>query len=144
MSGRADRIARAASWLLACGVLLAGAAGAQDEDLTLPPKITGTPLEARFEPPPAERRQTIDEVVVVGENPWRLPDLGSSWRLREADKIEPARIEASFFPLYDPENPVSFYAADDSTITPEIRRVGFIELFKVRFGGRDRKRDSER
>lgn len=144
MSASADRIARTASWLLACGALLAGAAGAQDEDLKLPPRIDGTPLEPRFEPPPEERRQAIDEIVVVGENPWRLPDLGSSWRLREAEKVEPARIEASFFPLYDPENPVSFYAADDSTITPEIRRVGFIELFRVRFGSRDKKRDRDR
>jgi hypothetical protein len=141
MGNRADRTARSSSWLLACGALLAGASGAQDEDLKLPPRIDGTPLEARFEPPPPSRRPAIDEVIVVGQNPWRLPDLGSSWRLGEAEKVEPARIEVHFFPLYDPENPVTFYASDDWSVTPEIRRVGFIELFRVRFGDRDRDRD---
>lgn len=143
MSARADLAGPWLRRLLVCGLAgaAAGAASAQEageEPLTLPPRIDGTPLEARLEPPPPSRRQPMDEIVVTGGNPWRLPDLGSAWRVRQADEAaEPARIEARLFPLYDPEDP-TFYAPDDWAINREIRRVGFIELFRVRFGSRDR------
>lgn len=115
--------------------LLACAAHAQNEDLVLPPRLDGEPYSARLAPQPEERRSSLEEVIVVGENEWRLPDLGETWRRRQEDNKEPARIQANFFPLYDPED--SRQRRDDLfMLNNELRRVGFIELFKIRFGKR--------
>lgn len=118
-------------------LLVSGICSAQDEDLTLPPRLDGEPFAARLAPQPQEREAALEEVVVVGENEWRLPDLGSSWRLRQADDEELTRIETSFLPLYDPEvEPEE--RNDFLSMSSELHRVGFIELFQIRFGGRSR------
>lgn len=117
-------------------ILLASTiAAAQDEDLTLPPRLDGTPFAARLAATPAERDEALEEVVVVGENEWRLPDLGSAWRQRQEDAEVPARIEASFLPLYDPEVEPE-QRNDFLAMSSELHRVGFIEIFQIRFGRR--------
>lgn len=111
-------------------------ASAQEEDLTRPPRIDDAPLVARLTEPSEERAAALEEVLVVGENEWRLPDLGSRWRAEAAATAELGRIEADLLPLFDPEDP-AHTRADWFIVNEEIRRVGFIELFKVRFGRRD-------
>lgn len=132
------RVRHAAETLAVAAVssLIAGAARAQDEDLTLPPRLEDAPHAARLEPQPTERSGSLEEVLVVGENEWRLPDLGSRWRAETAAAVEPARIDADVLPLYDPEDPTR-ERHDWFIVNEEIRRVGFIELFRVRFGRPD-------
>jgi hypothetical protein len=125
-----------AAVLLVC----AASAASQEEDLTLPPRLDDatnpqTAPEnnrgARATPP-----EQLEEIVVTSDpNPWRLPDLGSSWRARQAEQSDAGRIRAELLPLWNPEveepptrNP--FAVTDDSA------RVGFIEVFRVRFGRR--------
>lgn len=110
----------------------AGAAG-QESDLTLPPRIDEGPRSTALAAPPAERSDSLDEIIVVGGSEWRLPDLGSEWRARAAAEQGAQRIDVSFVPLYDPErDPIDY---DPFRINREIQRVGFIELFRVEFGG---------
>jgi hypothetical protein len=108
-------------------------ASAQSGDLTLPPRFA-EPGETRL----AERRAGddagLDEIIVVRESEWRLPDLGSTWRAEQEAEREPQRIEVTVLPLYDPEREVADF--DPLRINPELQRVGFIELFRVRFGRR--------
>jgi hypothetical protein len=112
---------------------LAATAGAQESDLTLPPRIDAGPRGAELAEPSAGRSAELDEIIVVGESEWRLPDLGSEWRARAEEESRAQRIELSFLPLYDPErDPVDY---DPLRINREIQRVGFIELFRVQFGG---------
>ena len=134
-----SRMARAVSAggrcaLCALGAVLGfAAASGQEGDLTLPPRIDENPRATELAPPTAGRSQGLDEIVVVGESEWRLPDLGSEWRAKAAEEPEAQRIELSFLPLYDPErDPIDY---DPFRINREIQRVGFIELFRVEFGG---------
>lgn len=131
-----ERVKRASllAWL---GLLAWGSGAAQEEDLTLPPRLDGTPFEARLAEPRAGSEESLEEVVVVGENEWRLPDLGSAWRLRQEDIEVDTRIEARFLPLYDPEVEPE-QRVDLLRMSSELHRVGFIELFQIRFGGRSR------
>ena len=106
------------------------------DDLALPPRIDNVPSQARLAAAPEDRIDTIEEVIVTNDNPWGLPDLGSTWRAREAQTVDTERIRANFLPLYDPDDPASLLAP----LFPanrEMQRVGFIQLFQVRFGGRD-------
>jgi len=121
---------------LALSLLSAAKLAAAQEDLTLPPRIVDAPPSAaRLAPPPEPAREAaIEEVLVVRENPWRLPDLGSEWRAQHEDIPEPGRITASFFPLYDPEAEVPMYNL--FPVNRELMRPGFIEIFRVRFGRR--------
>lgn len=128
--------ARASACLLAaCLVLTVAPASAQQDDLTLPPSAdVDRPGAARLEPPREDRTRELEEVIVVGAPEWRLPDLGSAWRQREAEAADTGRIEMRFLPLYDPEN-------EDPTVDMfprrlETQRIGFIELFRLRFGRR--------
>lgn len=122
--------------------LAASPVAAQDGDLTLPPRLETAPGEARLAAQPDERRDTLEEVVVLGEQRWRLPDLGSEWRAEHAEEEDSTpRIDAKFLPLYDPENDTPTY--DPFDVRREIRQVGFIELFRVRFGERSRTREPE-
>jgi len=125
---------------LAALVLVAAAVAASaqegDGDLTLPPRLEPGPGDARLEVPEPDKAPVLEEVVVVGRSQWRLPDLGSTWRETHEQERQQGRIEVSFMPLYDPENGdpnVDLFPRDR-----EMRRVGFIEVFKVRFGGRSR------
>ena len=99
------------------------------------------PGAARFEPSPrtTDDDEAMEEVVVTAEqDEWRLPDLGSEWRIEreEQEKAEEGRFEADFLPLYDPEtaprNPDLFQ------LNKEEERVGKIELFRFKFGGKRR------
>ena len=77
---------------------------------------------------------TIEEIVVIGTSS-HLPDLGSRWRARQKAAEEDAKGNAhlTVLPLYDPENPTTF---DSQLAPPEMQRMGYIDLFRVRFGHR--------
>jgi hypothetical protein len=132
-------------WLTATAlaVLAPTLAGAQ-EDLTLPPRILDSPRppQARLADPPAAATDSdepepdaLQEIVVKGdENPWRLPDLGSEWRAREAERRPTGRINAEAFPLWDPE--ADRIERELLPLNSELRRVGFIQVFRIRFGRR--------
>jgi hypothetical protein len=146
----------------------AGALAAQSSDAPRAPRIIGTPAQApaapaeasptpviepvvlptptlglgvrppnaaRLAPLPEERADTPDEIIVIGQG-WRLPDLGSEWRQRqkEAEK-DVGRFSATVLPLYDPAEPPVHGEVFSS---PEQRRHGYIELFRLRFGRRQR------
>jgi hypothetical protein len=76
----------------------------------------------------------IDEIVVIGTSS-RLPDLGSRWRARQQAAEEDAKGNAhlTVLPLYDPEHPTQF---DSLLAPPEMQRMGYIDLFRLRFGHR--------
>jgi hypothetical protein len=87
--------------------------------------------------PPAEGRGNtapIDEIIVIGTSS-HLPDLGSRWRARQQAAEEDAKGNAhlTVLPLYDPEHPTLF---ESLLAPPEMQRMGYIELFRVRFGHR--------
>ena len=129
---RRGRRLRAAVLAALCGTLTAGFA--QEEDLTLPPRLDDSPGSARLAAPARPRDERLEEVIVVSESEWRLPDLGSTWRANEAAEPATGRIDAAFLPLYDPERETANF--DPFGINRELSRVGFVELFRVQFGGR--------
>ncbi|HEX5046582.1 MAG TPA: hypothetical protein VFX89_05630 [Gammaproteobacteria bacterium] len=90
------------------------------------------PNAAQLAPLPAALEETKgdapDEIVVIGGG-WRLPDLGSA--AAEEEK-ESRRLGKTILPLYDPENPVTF--PNTFVLNAEQNRVGYIELFKLKFG----------
>lgn len=132
---------RAATWAACLLPLLAIAQNdvpqPADTALVLPPSVGDGPGAPRLAEPEPDRAATMEEVVVIGESEWRLPDLGSEWRQRQ-DDLRPGtdRIEVSFLPLYDPEN--ADPTVDLFQRNSELHRVGFIELFRLRFGGDSR------
>lgn len=77
---------------------------------------------------------TIEEIVVIGTSS-HLPDLGSRWRARQQAAEEDAKGNAhlTLLPLYDPEHPTTF---DSLLAPPEMQRMGYIDLFRLRFGHR--------
>jgi hypothetical protein len=134
------------------GLALAGAARAQDDaaqtqpeavaagdtpqpDLTLPPRVEPSPADARLEPAPQEREDMLEAVVTGGQTDFRLPDLGTSFR--EEEEVDPNdRIDVTFLYLYDPDN---IDPAEEVFPTIEdLRRVGFLRVFELRFGRRSR------
>jgi hypothetical protein len=99
------------------------------------------PNAARLAPLPEERQDTPDEIIVIGQG-WRLPDLGSEWRKRQQEAAKDVgRFSATALPLYDPAEPPLHGEVFSS---PEQRRHGYIELFRLRFGRRQRADDDER
>jgi hypothetical protein len=102
----------------------------------LPLRVTSPrpPSAARLAPLPEERGD-IEEIVIVGEG-WRLPDLGSEWRARQAEAARRDRFSATALPLYDPNRPPQ--RADAFFASRELRRHGYIEIFRLRFGRRSR------
>ena len=106
-------------------------------DLPTPTLVLGVrpPNAARLAPLPEERGDTPDEIIVIGQG-WRLPDLGSEWRERQkAAERDVGRFSATALPLYDPAEPPVHGEVFSS---PEQRRHGYIELFRLRFGRRQR------
>lgn len=95
-----------------------------------------TPFQARLAPPAEGRNDDLEEVIVVGKSSaLHLPDLGSSLRsAREAERDQ-GRIRVTFLPLYDPVTE-SGPGADSLFGNREMQRVGFINLFRIRFGPR--------
>jgi hypothetical protein len=95
------------------------------------------PPNAAMLAPPTQGRgntTTIDEIVVIGTSS-HLPDLGSRRRARQQAAEEDAKGNAhlTVLPLYDPERPTEF---DSLLAPPEMQRMGYIDLFRVRFGHR--------
>ncbi len=106
---------------------------------TLPPAATPPPgisivlrppTAARLAPLPEDRDDGPEEIIVVGRG-WRLPDLGSEWRARQDEQARSDRLNATLLPLYNPDKPPPH---DTTFLSPEQRRHGNIELFRVRFG----------
>lgn len=96
----------------------------------LPPRILDDePGEAVLAQLPQDRE--LEEIVVVGENRWRLPDLGGSWRM-EDEPPEESRLAVRFLPLYDPEQ--AGRLPDIFQVNRERERIGYLELFRIRFG----------
>ena len=88
------------------------------------------PTAARLAPLPENRDDRPEEIIVVGRA-WRLPDLGSEWRARQEEHARSDRLNATLLPLYDPDRPME---RDTTFLSPEQRRHGNIELFRLRFG----------
>ena len=115
--------------LLACQLTSA------QEDLTSPPRIIED-TEPLTPPARPQRSGDIEEIVVISEqNPWRLPDLGSSWRDPLADENDTGRISADVLPIWDPDTQ-ELPTRDPYALGDGFRRVGFIEIFRIRFGRR--------
>jgi hypothetical protein len=149
--------------LAVCALLVVGPAAAQRDDVPLPPQLDRDPvpapaaaqgpaasalppeivgaLAAANRPPNSatlaplaeERKDAPDEIIVIGRG-WRLPDLGSAWRAKQQEKEDIGRFSATFLPFYDPDNPPP--RLESPLLAPEARRVGYIELFRLRFGRR--------
>lgn len=104
-------------------------------DAPLPPRLDdgapGEPVLARL---PEDRQETLEEIVVIGEDEWRLPDLGSSWRKQAEEEELEGRLDVAFLPLYDAE--LTARDPDLFQLNKEEQRIGFIELFRIRFGRR--------
>ena len=100
------------------------------------------PNAARLAPLPEQRRadNDIEEIVVIGGN-WRLPDLGSAWRARQeaAELGDGPRL--TILPLYDPEHPTTFNSP--FLLNREMTRIGYIDLFRVRFGRRSSDKEEQ-
>ncbi|MDX1561734.1 MAG: hypothetical protein R3305_02350 [Gammaproteobacteria bacterium] len=116
----------------------AESASAGGEDLTMPPSLPELPGDARLEPPPREREDVLEAVIVRGQDEFRIPDLGTTLRDEEDDDPN-ARIKVNWLPLYDPENQDPTLAIFEQDT--ELRRIGWIKLFDLRFGGRDNRPD---
>ncbi len=93
------------------------------------------PSAARLAPLPEERAGDVEEIIIVGQG-WRLPDLGSEWRARQAEAARSGRFSATALPLYDPGRPPLH--ENGFLASHEQRRHGYIELFRLRFGRRSR------
>jgi hypothetical protein len=108
-----------------------------NEELLLPPTATETPGAARLEPQPEERESALEVVIVSGRREeWRLPDLGTELRQRREDEARAnQRFAVELLPLHDPENQDPTEAMFDE---PDPRRVGWVSLFEVDFGRRNR------
>jgi hypothetical protein len=114
-----------------------------EDDQPDPSKLTASQLASAAAParppnaarlaPPDGHSEPIEEIVVLGGN-WRLPDLGSRWRAKQqaAEEEAKGRAHVTFLPLYDPERPSP--TLNSLYIAPELARMGYIDLFRVRFG----------
>ena len=101
------------------------------------PSAPVRPPNAATLAPRAEGRgntTSIDEIVVIGTTS-HLPDLGSRWRARQqaAEQDAQGNAHLTVLPLYDPEHPTAF---ESLLAPPEMQRMGYIDLFRVRFGHR--------
>lgn len=73
----------------------------------------------------------IEEIVVIGRKKSQQPNLGNSSGTDPVVQM-PGRIDWQFLPRYDPEQADRYF--DLIQLDEEIRRVGFIELFRVSSG----------
>ncbi len=78
-----------------------------------------------------DQADVIEEIVVIGKKKWQLPNLGSSLGTDPLVQ-KPGRIDWQFLPMYDPEQAYPYF--DQFQLDEEIRRAGFIDLFRARFG----------
>ena len=119
---------------LGVGALLALAETVQGQvEPPLPPRILDDePGEAILAELPEDREEVLEEIVVIGEDRWRLPDLGATWRL-ENETPQESRLAVRFLPLYDPE--LEDRLSDVFVINKQQERLGYLEFFRIRFGG---------
>jgi len=73
----------------------------------------------------------IEEIVVIGRKKSQHPNLSNSSGTDPVVQM-PGRIDWQFLPRYDPEQADRYF--DLIQLDEEIRRGGFIELFRVSFG----------
>ena len=73
----------------------------------------------------------IEEIVVIGKKNSQHSNLGSNSSTNPLVQM-PGRIDWRFLPPYDPEQADRYY--DLIQLDEEIRRAGFIELFRFSFG----------
>ena len=73
----------------------------------------------------------IEEIVVIGRKISQHPNFGNSSGTDPVVHM-PGRIDWQFLPRYDPEQGDRYF--DLIQLDEEIRRAGFIELFRVSFG----------
>ena len=73
----------------------------------------------------------IEEIVVIGRKKSQNSNLGNSSSTGPLVQM-PGRIDWQFLPRYDPEQADRYF--DLIQLDEEIRRAGFIELFRVSFG----------
>ena len=73
----------------------------------------------------------IEEIVVIGRKKSRYPNLNNSSGTDPVVQM-PGRVDWQFLPRYDPEKADRYF--DLIQLDEEIRRAGFIELFRVSFG----------
>ncbi len=78
-----------------------------------------------------DQDDVIEEIVVIGTKRRRHSNLGSSGGTDPVVQ-KPARIDLQFLPTYDPV--LAYPYIDQVQLDDQIRRAGFIELFRVRFG----------
>ena len=146
ISERAQRRPNCAAVVAVAALSVCCVHAAAQEDLTRPPRITAEPPAPQAaaavanddDSPTSEATPAteIEEIVVISDqNPWRLPDLGSAWRAENAEDQASGRIRAELFPLWNPETE-EVSTRNPFAVTDDFSRVGFIELFRVRFGGR--------
>ena len=119
---------------LSVGALLALAETVHGQvEPPLPPRILDDePGEAILAELPEDREEVLEEIVVIGEDRWRLPDLGATWRL-ENETPQESRLAVRFLPLYDPE--LEDRLSDVFVINKQQERLGYLEFFRIRFGG---------
>ena len=114
------------------GALLLLAQTTWSQEAPPPPQILDDePGEAILAELPEDREEVLEELVVVGEERWRLPDLGATWRL-ENETPEESRLTVRFLPLYDPE--LEGRLSDVFVINKQQERLGYLEFFRIRFG----------
>jgi hypothetical protein len=119
------------------GAASAPSAHGQQADPTLPPQIAKEPGpgQAQLAHVAPEKREPLEEIVVIGKTALRLPDLGSSWK-PPPEEGPPKRIRVDFVPLYSAENPSVGPQLFEQMTTTEAQRIGYVELFRLRLGGR--------
>jgi hypothetical protein len=136
------RVVAAASLCAALHGLVAHAQAdpkpAADDDLLFPPRLESSTPATRSRisaADPAPSPIDMEEVLVVGEQQWRLPDLGSEWRAQQTEAARnDDRIKVELLPLFDPASLRP--ERDLFLVNTEMRRVGYIEIFRLRFGRR--------
>ncbi len=116
------------------GALLALAGIAWGQVVPPPPPqiLDDEPGEAILAELPEDREEVLEEIVVIGEERWRLPDLGATWR-QENEMPQESRLAVRFLPLYDPE--LEDRLPDVFVINKQQERLGYLEFFRIRFGG---------
>jgi hypothetical protein len=125
------RLVEVALILLAAGTTQG--VGGQEAVPPLPPRIDeAKPGEVTLARLPEKNHQGIEEIIVVAEDRFQLPDLGSSWH---PPQKAPGRFQTTVLPLYDPQSPERW--PDLFAYTPENQRITYVELFRVRFGRRN-------
>jgi hypothetical protein len=112
---------------LAASLALAQADAPGDE-----PPSAEEPAPASPALPDAEEPLELPTIEVIEKrNPWGLPDLGTRRPPEPEEPEGPWQVEA--FPLYDPEEEARERQYDLLRTESDIRDVGRIKLFEIRF-----------